>query len=359
MQFASPDWRPPQQRDNQTDVNQSAPYVPQPVNVPPAHHGYAGSGYNQSQSYSPDMEDLSSGAPFEEENRYGVGYRGAHYAVPAQQVRPLPYKRRRNLWPLLMVIILAIALASGGIFNSARSFPFRGDPFHNSKSISGYRQPQFGDEGQTFSGLSAHPTITIANNFGSIHVQTGGQDGTVSLQSDQGQSGYTAIQGKDSLNITANSNDGSSNVLDVTVGNGADLVLTTAGDDINVEGVTGQMNLTSGGGNITLSQDNLTGTSVINSGGGDIGFDGSLDPNGTYQLDSGSGTMTVNLPSNSSYHLYVSGAKVSDSSFTTDLSVPSADQDISSFDLPVGTPPQAILNLTTQGGSINLTNTGP
>jgi Putative adhesin len=351
MQFASPDWRPPQQRNGQTDVDQSTAYIPQPVNTHNAHASYPNQDYGQSQQQAPVIE----GQPpaYDDTYQYGAGYRGANYAAPGQRLRPLPPARRRNRWPWLFVLILVVALASGSMFTSFNQSSFRGDR----GGFPSFQQPVQND-GQTFSGFSAHPTITIVDNYGSITVNTNGQDGTVLVQSDQGPTQFTSSSGKNDLNITASSFDGSSNNLNVTVGNGVDLVLTTQSDGITVTGVTGQMNLTSGGGSITLSQVAMTGKSTITTNSGDINFDGSIDPNGAYNLDAGTGSIDVSLPANSSYHLHVSGANISNGSFTTDLPVPPSDQNVNTFDIPVGNPPRADLYLTTNGGSINLMNTG-
>lgn len=349
MQFASPDWRPPQQRNSQTDVDQSSTYIPQPANAHNPHASYPAQDYGQPQQQAPIMAEQPPA--YEEVNRYGAGYREAHYSVPGQQLRPIPYKRRRTRWPWLFVLILIVALASGSMFTSFHRSSFRGD----GPNFSPFQQ-QSQNDGQTFS-VSAHPTITIVDDFGSITVNTNGQDGTVQVQSDQGSSQVTAISGKNDLNITASSFGDSSNNLDVTVGAGADLVLTTLSGDMTVTGVTGQMNLTSGGGSITLAQVAMTGTSIIKSGGGDIHFDGTIDLNGSYNLDAGSGSIDVNLPGNSSFQLHVSGASVSDGSFTNNnFTLPSFDQNATVFSIPVGNPPRPDLYLITNGGSITLTN---
>ena len=160
--------------------------------------------------------------------------------------------------------------------------------------------------------------------------------------------------------------------LDVTVPGSADLQVKTGSGDIEVNGVGGQMSLTTGSGSIdaskdTLSgqstlqtgsgsidatQDTLSGQSTLHTGSGDITLNGSLDPNGNYRLETGSGSIETTLPSNPSVHVDAATGSGSITSAFAELSVQSPDTHEVHGD--IGNPPRAELTLQTGSGSISL-----
>ncbi|MBV9020092.1 MAG: hypothetical protein JOZ71_05200 [Ktedonobacteraceae bacterium] len=72
---------------------------------------------------------------------------------------------------------------------------------------------------------------------------------------------------------------------------------------INVTGVTGQMDLEVGNGNITTSQVTLTGSSLLKAKTGTIAFAGSVDHFSFAHLTTDQGFISVKLPNSSSFHV--------------------------------------------------------
>jgi DUF4097 and DUF4098 domain-containing protein YvlB len=208
---------------------------------------------------------------------------------------------------------------------------------------------------QTFS-VGIHPTIVVNAPNDDIHVHSGGNVNTVAIQVTDMGAGAPNIQqdSNGSLTVTGTNSDESAHTnIDITVANEADLVLNTTSGDIDVQGVDGQMQLTSGDGSITLTQVALARNSVVKADSGSITFAGSLDPQGTSQIETGSGTVDVTLPSDASYHLQVNN---NGGTFNSDfpLNLPPSNGNTFNAKTDVGKSPSATLTLTTASGSINL-----
>ena len=283
MQFADPAWRPSQQRGEAATPQES--YTPQPINHD--EHEQVASTYAQ-----PDEAYANSA--------YVSGYH-----AQSQQGTVLRPTQRRSFGPLFWIIgiLIIIALMGGGMQwsfgDGGRDFP----TMHMS------RQQSFEKMGpvQTFP-VGIHPTIVVNYLNGDIHVHSGGNVNTVAVQVTGMDAGAPNIQqgSNGSLIVTgANSDESAHTNIDITVANEADLVLNTTSGDIDVQGVDGQMQLTSGDGSITLTQVALARNSVVKADSGSITFAGSLDPQGTSQFETGSGTVDVTLPPDASYHLQV------------------------------------------------------
>ncbi len=86
----------------------------------------------------------------------------------------------------------------------------------------------------------------------------------------------------------------------------SDLNITTNGDDITVKGVTGQQNLSSNAGSLRVSQDTLTGKSVLDTNGGIITFSGALDRQSNDHFSTNPGSITITLPASAAFHADVS-----------------------------------------------------
>jgi DUF4097 and DUF4098 domain-containing protein YvlB len=330
MQFADPAWQPSQQRGDAATPQQS--YTPQPINR---------DGYEQvASTYVQPDETYANSA-------YASGYH-----AQSQQGTVLRPIQRRRFGPLFWIIgiLIIISLMGGGMqwrfADGGRDFTTMPMP-----------QQQFFEKMgpvQTFS-VGIHPTIVVNNPNGDIHVHSGGKVSTVAVQVTDMGAGAPNIQqdSNGSLIIQgANSDQSAHTNIDITVANEADLVLQTTSGDIDVQGVDGQMQLTSGDGSITLTQVALARNSVMKADSGSITFAGSLDPQGTSQFETGSGTVDVTLPADASYHLHVlSNGGPFNSDFP--LSFSPANNTINAK-ADVGKSPSATLTLTTASGSINL-----
>ncbi len=211
--------------------------------------------------------------------------------------------------------------------------------------------------------VSAHPTLVISDGTGTIHVHAGNTSTVTINPTVDGGFGNTPQvnyeQSPDGNTITATVENagfgffGSGSVnLDVTVPRSADLQVQTGSGDIEVNGVGGQMSLTTGSGSIDATQDTLSGQSTLHTGSGDITLNGSLDPNGNYRLETGSGSIDTTLPSNTSVHVDAATGSGSITSAFSELSVQSPDTHEVHGD--IGNPPRAELTLQTGSGSISL-----
>jgi hypothetical protein len=84
------------------------------------------------------------------------------------------------------------------------------------------------------------------------------------------------------------------------------IALKTGSGSISGVEIQGQIALKTGSGNIELEQATMQGNSCIKTGSGSINVVGALDPHGSYEMVTGSGTVHLTLPSYSSFRLNAS-----------------------------------------------------
>ncbi len=337
MQFADPAWRPSQQGVD-ASAQQQEPYVPQPLNH---------TTYEQAASAAPQLGEPYADAP------YTAGYRTQ--PRPDMTLRPRPRRRSRLLLWMIIAAFVIISLMGG-------SMKMRFDRPGSAQPSYSFSMPHhfFGKMAPVqYSGVGIHPTIVINNPNGSIHVHSGGQADTLSVQVSNPDAGVPAIQ-RDSngsfIISIANSDSSAGTDIEVTVANEADLALQTDAGSIDVYGVDGQMQLTSGDGSITLTQVALARDSMVKTDTGSITFEGTLNPQGTSQFETGTGTIDVALPGAASYHLHVNNKG---GTFNSDppISLSSSNSNNIDATADVGKSPSATLTLTTDTGSIDLHHT--
>jgi hypothetical protein len=133
--------------------------------------------------------------------------------------------------------------------------------------------------------------------------------------------------------------------LDMTVPTSVNLNITA--DDIEVFGVSGQMNLSTNGGPIVLVQDTLKGASKLDNNGGPIVFQGSLDSGANATFSSNGGNVNISLPTDAAFHLKTSGILAT---ITTNIpavasAVSNPNPNTDELDVVVGAAPQPTLNL--------------
>ncbi len=130
----------------------------------------------------------------------------------------------------------------------------------------------------------------------------------------------------------------------------ANINLNITADEIDVFGVSGQMKLTTNGGSLSLVQDTLKGTSVLDNNGGPILFQGSLANTANATLSSNGGSIDASLPGDASFHLKTTGIL---STLTTNYpGITITDTGVP--DTIIGNSPQATLTLDVNGSDVVL-----
>ena len=332
MQFADPEWRPPQQGN--VNNGEQEPYIFQPINTDlreqPQDHAVP----------PPQQERVYIGAaPYADSQTEKIG-------VGQFEQRP---HRRGSPWLWLIIVLIAFALM-GRIAS-----PFFG-PRPHPQSEQNLKPDSF--------SVGIHPTIVINDNFGTIQVQAGATN-TVTFNPTQEddsfgntpQINYDPSPDGNTITVTVEDKGfgsfGPEGVnLDVTAPANANLQIKAGPGDIDVSGVRGQMSLVTGSGSIDATQDILSGQSTLHTGSGDITLVSALDPHGRYRLATGSGDIEVTLPGNTSVHVdATTGSGVITSDFA-EVNLQSPDTHEAHGD--IGNPPRADLALQTGSGSIDL-----
>jgi hypothetical protein len=216
--------------------------------------------------------------------------------------------------------------------------------------------------------VSAHPTLQINDDIGSIDVHKG-DSGTITVKATEHrafggnpndiQVHYDQNTSTNTLVVTITRTGGSgffnaSSVnFDVTVPSNTDLNLKTNTGEVDVSDLSGQMSLASNTGSIDASRDALSGDSILSTNTGSVNFEGSIDTTGNYRFTSNTGSVNVTLPGSTSFHV---DAKTDTGSINTEFSgVNIIHHDVGSeAHDDVGNSPQAHVTLTTNTGSINL-----
>jgi hypothetical protein len=190
--------------------------------------------------------------------------------------------------------------------------------------------------------VDAGATLYIDECTGYVHVHASPSTNQVVLQG-LGGVFVPSSHAQDSDTIIINGCD-----LDMTVP--ASINLKINADEIDVFGVSGQMNLTTNGGSIVLVQDTLKGTSVLDNNGGPTIFQGSLDSAANSTFSSNGGSLDISLPNDASFHLKASGDV--DTLTTNFPGITVSGNSVSNAN--IGISPQATLTLDVNASSVIL-----
>jgi len=126
------------------------------------------------------------------------------------------------------------------------------------------------------------------------------------VKTDSGNISATGVNGQMTLgassgDITTNGGSGqvtlsadSGNIQDSNIS--GQITLTTISGDIKASNVSGQITMQVDSGTISVLNASANGSSTFETSSGDIGYHGSLDPNGTYLFKTGSGSIDLTLP---------------------------------------------------------------
>ncbi len=152
--------------------------------------------------------------------------------------------------------------------------------------------------------------LTASTGNGSIDVDT--IHGPVNVQTDSGDVTATSINGP--------------------------LTVSASSGTIKMQQVTGQVNAHTWSGDVIATNMTLSGKSLLQTQSGSVRFSGSLDPHGSYRMQTSSGDVDLTLPGNTAFILDAStGSGSVENDFATNT---------------VGTAPRSSLSLHTQSGSI-------
>lgn len=190
--------------------------------------------------------------------------------------------------------------------------------------------------------VDAGTTLFIDQCTGFVHVHASSSTNQVVLQG-LGGIFVPSNHAQDSDTIIIDGCD-----LDMTVP--AAINLNINADEIDVFGVSGQMNLTTNGGSIILVQDTLKGKSVLDNNGGPTIFQGFIDQAANPTFSSNGGSLDISLPRDSSFHLKTAGDIDTLTTNFPDLAVTNN----TIPDTNIGTSPQATITLDVNGSSVIL-----
>lgn len=267
--------------------------------------------------------------------------------------------QRRSGWPWIIgtLVLVVFLLASGMFFlMGILGYGLAGDT-HNTTGTRPF-------------AASAHPTLTLRNDIGAIHVRAASSGNEVVIQEARRTNlwgnlndvhvSYT--QDRVANTITVNVDRQVQTTFftsvrvdfDITVPSVADLHLKTNTGAIDVSGVSGQLVLSSNTGTVTAHDGTVSGQSALTTNTGSITFNGALASTGTYQFETNTGSVQVTLPRESSFHVDASTDAGSISTTFPGVIVQHTQVVGASIHSDVGSAPQATVTLRTNTGSISL-----
>jgi putative adhesin len=250
MQFADPDWKPSQQLDANTNQQQQEVSTPQPIN----------SEYREQNRWS----SAPTSSPQQE------GYTGLRpYAgpVPRQMqganFRQRSYSRRgRGPWFWIILAFIIFSLISGG---SRFGSGFGNGPGFDRNPVE-QKQMMGNPIDYTVTGQA---TIVINDQNGNVTVTEGKSNTDVIIQP-----------------VDRNSFPGNPNDIQQGISQNGNTITANIPDSVDLQVIVPN------GANLSL-----------NTGSGNINFDGTFDSTGTTQFQTTNGDITVTVPSSSAFHL--------------------------------------------------------
>jgi hypothetical protein len=169
----------------------------------------------------------------------------------------------------------------------------------------------------------------IALVSGSIDVHAGHG---LSASTESGGITFDTISG--AVNVRTDSGDVTGNTINGPV------TVAAASGSIKLQGITGQISAKTWSGDVIVHTSAISGTSLLQTVNGSVRFDGSIDPRGSYTMQTTNGDVDLSLPARSAFVLQASTVSGSvQNGFGASR---------------VGGEPQAPLALHTQNGSVVL-----
>jgi predicted membrane protein len=168
--------------------------------------------------------------------------------------------------------------------------------------------------------VNGHPHIVVNNEVGAIHIKANSDANTVTFQTKRhtrriGKASNESWVSYEQLNegneiradvervYSPNINLPQSIDFNITVPHNAELELNTSVGDIWVTGICGQLSVQSDIGSIYVKEGLLTGNSVLKTNLGSVNFHEAIDPYGSYQLATETGSVNVILPDDTPFEL--------------------------------------------------------
>lgn len=263
--------------------------------------------------------------------------------APVPVARAAPRVSRFRPWYLLIFIPLLVLVCGG----AAILVTLFGKPTAN---VTEATTPGAQFIGRTVT-VGAHPKIIIDRIDGAVHVSAG-QNGTVRIQPTDNTDHGDILYQKNGNVVTFDLDAKLEGIdVDLTVPSLADLDLSTTDGDITLDGVSGQISLSTDSGAITAKHVTLKGTSKLDNSLGDVTFNGALDPASHDDFDSNRGDIGLTFPANGSFHVDASaldGEIVSDFPQIVVSSIDGAAHG------DVGKAPRALVTVSSTRGSIHI-----
>jgi hypothetical protein len=217
--------------------------------------------------------------------------------------------------------------------------------------------------------VNEQPHIVVNNEIGTIHVKANSKSNTVTFQTKRhskrfgkapNESWVSYEQLKEGNEIRADvervfspgTSIPQSIDFNITLPHNADLELHTDVGDIWVIGINGQLSLQCDIGSIYIKQGILTGNSVLKTNLGSVNFHEAIDPSGSYQLATETGSVYVILPDDTPFELDASTQFGNITTVVPDMKM--AYRTNSEVHGDAGIPPRASLKLSSITGSVSV-----
>lgn len=268
-----------------------------------------------------------------------------------------PRRPNRWLWIVLTFFLLFLLIAGGAIFLFATlGYNFAG--YTSSAS-----------ETQHFT-VTANPTLVLNNDTGSIRVRAAGSGRQITIQatkhsraaSNPNDIKVNYLQNVEMNTVTVSVTRVNNSIFfnslsvdfDIAMPATATLQVKTNTGDIDVNGVSGQMVLTSNTGSIQARDATLSDSSELITNTGSVTLVGAISPSGTYSFQTNTGSVNVTLPGASVFRV---DASTDTGSINTNFpGVVVVQRQFVGADAhgDVGGSPGATMRMSTNTGSINL-----